>query len=481
MIFPVITLLTALALAAVAGWFSIAGLVTILAGQPIAALTLGMTLEAGKLVTASWLYRNWQLASWRLKLPLMYFMLALMTTTSMGVFGYLSKAHLEQGAATIDNTAKIEELDRRISNEQRRIDDSRQIILQLDSAVDAYMSKGQTSRALSTRRAQQAQRDQVSTDIQEVQAGIDQLNTERFRLSSELRKLELEVGPIKYIANVIYDTDDATTLEAAVRIFILIVVSTLDPLAITLLIAANFTLLHIRKQAIYTVGSNTPNTPVAVTEPDEQRGQPTITQEENSVPVSDFDATVIAPGNDTTDVHHAVSAETLEQSVMTPPAEVEEAPCMPITDSSIDADADVAVVASQLDDSNAGNNVPTLADIIEYHDDVISEDTPAITPAEPTIEELRALMEEICKPTRAAGVLTPVLTSVSSPTEDAQLNSAATPVDSAIMQDTLRELKGRHVVLTPLVEPAQASSTEPTSAAPQTSVRSWIESFKDPK
>ena len=481
MIFPVITLLTALALAAVAGWFSIAGLVTILAGQPVAALTLGMTLEAGKLVTASWLYRNWQLASWRLKLPLMYFMLALMTTTSMGVFGYLSKAHLEQGAATIDNTAKIEELDRRISNEQRRIDDSRQIILQLDSAVDAYMSKGQTSRALSTRRAQQAQRDQVSTDIQEVQAGIDQLNTERFRLSSELRKLELEVGPIKYIANVIYDTDDATTLEAAVRIFILIVVSTLDPLAITLLIAANFTLLHIRKQAIYTVGSNAPNTPVAVTVPDEQPDQPTITQVENSTPVSDFDATVIAPGNDTADVHHAVSAETLEQSVMTPPAEVEEAPCMPITDSSIDADADVAVVASQLDDSNAGNNVPTLADIIEYHDDVISEDTPAITPAEPTIEELRALMEEICKPSRAAGVLTPVLTSVSSPTEDAQLNSAATPVDSAIMQDTLRELKGRHVVLTPLVEPAQASSTEPTSAAPQTSVRSWIESFKDPK
>lgn len=481
MIFPAITLLTALALAAVAGWFSIAGLVTILAGQPIAALTLGMTLEAGKLVTASWLYRNWQLASWRLKLPLMYFMLALMATTSMGVFGYLSKAHLEQGAATIDHTAKIEELDRRISNEQRRIDDNRQIILQLDSVVDAYMAKGQTSRALTTRRSQQAQRDQVSADIQEVQANIDQLNTERFALSSELRKLELEVGPIKYIANVIYDTDDATTLEAAVRIFILIVVSTLDPLAITLLIAANFTLLHMRKQSIYTVSSNTLSTPAAATAPDEQPDQPTITQVENAAPVSDCTGPVIVAGNDTTDVHHAVSAETLEECAVPLPSVVEEAPGMPITDSSIDTDTDVAVVTTQLDDSNAGHTEPTLADIIEYHDDVTSEDAPATPSAEPTIEELRALMEEICKPTRAAGVLTPELTSVIGPTEDAQLNSAAAPIDTAIMQDTLRELKGRHVVLTPLVEPAQASTTVPASAAPQTSVRSWIESFKEPK
>ena len=185
MFFPAITLLTSLALAAVAGWFSIAGLVTIMAAEPIAALILGITLELGKLVTASWLYRNWHHANWWLKTPLLYFMAALMMTTSMGVFGYLSKAHLEQGSATVDNSARISEIERRIGKEQLKIADNDKMIAQLDNVVDTLIAKEQTNRALAVRRSQAAQRAQLKESTQQIQAEIEKLSEEKFQLGVE--------------------------------------------------------------------------------------------------------------------------------------------------------------------------------------------------------------------------------------------------------------------------------------------------------
>lgn len=260
MIFPILTLLTSLILAGVAGWFSIAGLVTIFSGQPIPALILGTTLEIGKLVTASWLYRNWKEAPWSLKAPLLYFMTALMLTTSMGVFGFLSKAHLEQGAGTLDNSAKIAEIDRKIDREKTIIADNDKMIAQLDSSVNSFLAKEQTNRALAVKRSQSGQRNQLKADSDQAQKRIDQLSEEKFTLESDLRKLELEVGPLKYIATLIYGNvgADATMLESAVRIFTSLVVSTLDPLAITLLIAANFTLVRIRENTNNTALSAAP-------------------------------------------------------------------------------------------------------------------------------------------------------------------------------------------------------------------------------
>ena len=134
MIFPVLTLVTSLLLAAVAGWFSITGMVTILAGQALAALVLGITLEAGKLVTISWLYRNWEYASWKLQIPLIYFTVALMSITSMGVYGYLAQAHIQQGASTVNNAARVEQLNAQIAREQSLIADNDRVIAQLDSS-----------------------------------------------------------------------------------------------------------------------------------------------------------------------------------------------------------------------------------------------------------------------------------------------------------------------------------------------------------
>lgn len=250
MIFAILTLLSALSLAAVAGWFSIVGFMAIYAGAPMYALIMGVVTEGAKLVTASWLYRNWEYASWKLKAPLLYFTIALMAATSIGVFGFLSKAHIEQGAGTLNNSAKIETLTFQIDREKSIIADNEKVIAQLDATVNSFLGKERADRALAVRKSQAPQRKQLQDDISAAQRKIDELNAEKFKLESEVRALQLEVGPIRYIAELIYGVEENSTknIESAVRIFTLLIVSTLDPLAVILLIAANSTLMRIKNE-----------------------------------------------------------------------------------------------------------------------------------------------------------------------------------------------------------------------------------------
>ena len=249
MIFALLTLLSALSLAGVAGWFSIIGITSIYAAFPLHALVMGAVLEGGKLVTTSWLYRNWSYATWKLKLPLVVLTIILMLVTSIGVFGFLSKAHLEQGASTVDNSAKIERLDQQIAREKATIDDDNKVITQLDATINSYLGKDRTDRSLSVRRSQNPQRKQLRDDIDAAQKRIDGFSDEKMKLTSEVRKLQLDVGPIRYIAELVYGADGNAdkNIESAVRLFTLIIVSTLDPLAVILLIAANHTLLRRQK------------------------------------------------------------------------------------------------------------------------------------------------------------------------------------------------------------------------------------------
>ena len=246
MIFALLTLLAALSLAAVAGWFSIIGIMSIYAGAAFHALIMGIVLEAGKLVTTSWLYRNWNYSNWSLKAPLIAFTIALMVATSIGVFGFLSKSHLEQGAGTVDNSAKVERLEQQIAREKSTIADDDKVIAQLDAAINSYIGKDRTDKSIAVRKSQDPQRKQLRADIDAAQKRIDTYSDERLKLQSEVRKLQLDVGPIRYIAELIYGTDGNTdkNIEAAVRVFTLLIVSILDPLAIVLLIAANHTIMR---------------------------------------------------------------------------------------------------------------------------------------------------------------------------------------------------------------------------------------------
>jgi hypothetical protein len=250
MIFALLTLLAALGLAGVAGWFSIIGIMSIYAGAAIHALIMGTVLEGGKLVTISWLYRNWDFANWKLKAPLVIFTLTLMLANGIGVFGFLSKAHLEQGVGTIDNGAKIERLDQQIAREKSTIDDDQKVITQLDNTINSYLGKDRADRSVFIRKSQAPQRKQLRDDIDASQKRIDDYSDQKLKLQSEVKKMQLDVGPIRYIAELIYGTngDADKNIESAVRIFTLIIVSTLDPLAVILLIAANHTLLRRQRE-----------------------------------------------------------------------------------------------------------------------------------------------------------------------------------------------------------------------------------------
>lgn len=250
MILTVITLLTALLIAGVAAWFSIAGLMAIFPAAPIAILIMGVVLELGKLTSASWLYRNWDETPLLLKSYLTGAVVVLMLITSMGIFGFLSKAHIDQAAPVGNNEAKIARLEQRIDYEERQIEDFEKIIKQLDIAVETLVKydkiSGETG-AIAVRKQQKGERDEMSANISSTQMKIDEYEDERAELSGKIREFELEVGPLRYIADMIYEEPD-TKLESAVRLVIIIIIFVFDPLAVLLLIAANFSLTKNKKK-----------------------------------------------------------------------------------------------------------------------------------------------------------------------------------------------------------------------------------------
>ena len=138
MFFAIVTLVTALSMAAVAAWFAIAGIMAIFAGMPIFALIMGVVVEAGKVVGVTWVYRNW-LEKTKLKLIMIPLIIVAMLLTSMGIFGLLSKAHIEQTAPVTNNSAKIERLDLRIGRERAEIADAELIIAQLDETIQVLV------------------------------------------------------------------------------------------------------------------------------------------------------------------------------------------------------------------------------------------------------------------------------------------------------------------------------------------------------
>ena len=249
---------TALTLSAVAAYYSIAGLAAIFSAAIIPIVIMGGTLEVAKLVVASWLYRNWKEVPIMMKSYFMGALIILMTLTSMGIFGYLSKAHLDQAVPTGDVAAKVGLIDEKIKTEKETISEARKTITQLDSQVDQTLARTANDatdkgvgRSVSIRKSQAKERKDLYKTIQASQSEISKLNEERAPIASTLRKVEAEVGPIKYIAALIYgDNLDESFLEKAVRIVILMIVSVFDPLAVLMLVAANWSLKHIRKEEV---------------------------------------------------------------------------------------------------------------------------------------------------------------------------------------------------------------------------------------
>lgn len=389
MIFPIITFVVSIVIAIIAAWFSIAGLMAIFSASALAVAIMAGSLEVGKLVSASWVYRNWKRAPFLLKSYLTAATVVLMFITSMGIFGFLSRAHLEQSAQGEQSVARIEriegditrseltitrlenEIDKlsnevtsdtssiqsQIDSEQARMDqayariqpaideqnaiianessdDDVQIYLdqieridnnldliqqyvandqirelqglvgtrqdgnygsqtaaaveryrnlqisekqRLERAIDELRNSVDSAVVVAAREEIRRLRSIAEREVENSQSTIDRLRTqlassaeidnsteieelrievstvrdeietmldEKFALETEIRKLEAEVGPIKYIAELVYGNTERDTIDDAVRWLIIVFIFVFDPLAVLLLIAANYSFIH---------------------------------------------------------------------------------------------------------------------------------------------------------------------------------------------------------------------------------------------
>ena len=245
MFLSLITLAVALSLSVIAAYYSIAGLTAIFAAAVVPIMIMGSILELAKVVVTIWLHEYWSRARWLMKLYLVPAVMMLMLITSMGIFGFLSKAHSDQNLVSGDVQAKIAIYDEKIRIEKDNIDVARKQIKQLDDQVDQTIGRSSDSqgveRSLQIRRGQQKERASLLAEIGSAQSRIARLNEERAPIAADLRKVEAEVGPIKYIAALIYeDTASEDVLEKAVRWVIIMIVLVFDPLAVLLLVAANW-------------------------------------------------------------------------------------------------------------------------------------------------------------------------------------------------------------------------------------------------
>ena len=219
----ILPFLTAIALSAMAAYYSVVGLAQIFPGSYWPIIIMGTILEASKLVTVSWLYNNWNDTVHFMRY---YFLLAifiLMTITSMGIFCYLSRAHIETSVEVGDNSVQLQALNQQESIAKERLD----YLLKRAGDPEAASKK-------------------IDRQIQDVQAELKSINSQKLPLMKTENKLMAEVGPIRYIAELLYEKSDTGFIDKAVRVVIFTIIVVFDPLAILLLIAANQTFIRYK-------------------------------------------------------------------------------------------------------------------------------------------------------------------------------------------------------------------------------------------
>lgn len=249
----ILALIAGLLISGVAIYYSVAGLVNIFAAAAVPIIIMGTSLEVAKLVATVWLKQNWNIAPKLLRAYLIGAVAILMAITSMGIFGFLSKAHSDQNLVSGDVQARIEIYDQKIQTARENIETNRRALAQMDAAVDQTLGRSTdaagANRAVNIRRSQRTERTRLLQEIEEEQATITKLNEEAAPIKAQARQVEAKVGPIKYIAQMIYgDNPDANLLEKSVSWMIIMIVVVFDPLALALLLASQYSFQQARKK-----------------------------------------------------------------------------------------------------------------------------------------------------------------------------------------------------------------------------------------
>jgi hypothetical protein len=235
MIQVLLPFITAIALSAVAAYYSVIGLAQIFPGSYWPIIVMGSVLEFSKLVTISWLYNNWSVTMQAMRYYLLSAIILLMAITSMGIFGYLSKAHLDTNLNIGANSVQLKTLETQEKIAKERL---------------SYLLQRAGDPATASRK--------IDIQIQEVQAEMKRLANEKLPLLKEENTLLAEIGPIQYIAELFYTKDDTDFIDKAVRLVILIIIVVFDPLAVLLLIASNQTYLRLKEEELESIEPSKP-------------------------------------------------------------------------------------------------------------------------------------------------------------------------------------------------------------------------------
>ena len=247
-----LALFSGLFLSLVAEYYSILGLTAIFSAAVIPVVIMGIALGLGKISATLWLKQNWAIAPWTMRGYLFTAITILMVITSMGIFGFLSKAHSDQSLVSGDVQSKIAIYDEKIKTARENIEANRKQLKQMDEAVDQVMGRSSdekgADKAVSIRKAQSRDRSALAKDTEANQKLIATLNDQAAPIRAEVRKVEAEVGPIKYIAAFIYGETNEGLLEKAVTWVIIILIVVFDPMAVILLLASQVSFQNFRER-----------------------------------------------------------------------------------------------------------------------------------------------------------------------------------------------------------------------------------------
>ncbi len=240
MILTILLFLSGIAVSIIGAAYSIMGLAALFAGAYWAVVTMGITLEIAKLVTVSWLYRNWnlQLLPNSIRMYLTSAVLMLMFITSVGIFGFLSKAHLDQASPNTGNRLLTKNIERQIESETKAAAGAQKIVDQLDKALDKVIDKD-ADKGLIERQKQQNDRNKANNIIANSSKKITDLSNQKLKLDKDQLSIDKEIGPFKYVAELIYGDSMDGNLDRAVRFVIVCLILVFDPLAVLMIVAFN--------------------------------------------------------------------------------------------------------------------------------------------------------------------------------------------------------------------------------------------------
>ena len=291
MTLALIVLGVALAISGVAAFYSIVGLMAIFSASALSIAVMGSVLEVGKLATASWLYQNWKKVPRFLKYYLTGAVVILMFITSMGIFGYLSKSHIDAGTGTSELYVKLERLESNIESERKSISRAEGQLEKLDFALERYIELNAVSKGLRKRDEQKPERDALSQTVNESQDKIDIYLDERAEIQLKIKSFEVEVGPLKYISALLFgESDSVNYLDIAGRYVIILLIFVFDPLAVLMLIAANMSLKEEKNKRKRRERKNQPkNAMTTKVSEDQNTGMRKVVKEKNGVQIEYYE------------------------------------------------------------------------------------------------------------------------------------------------------------------------------------------------